>query len=148
MTDPTGARCPGCPHQTFVHGARGGCAADGCDCARDNHGRIVTRKLEPDTTTKCSACDQPLLIAVTNKGRHLPVDPDPIDDGHLILERIQFSPNRLVVHAHRTDEIIPDGTLRYRPHYDSCPSLKYRPNPKSKARREHQSKYPADKERT
>lgn len=32
-------QCPGCTHQTFVHGLSGGCSARDCDCTRDNTGR-------------------------------------------------------------------------------------------------------------
>lgn len=31
--------CPGCVHQSFVHGLAGGCSVRSCDCTRDNNGR-------------------------------------------------------------------------------------------------------------
>jgi hypothetical protein len=62
----------------------------------------------------CDSCKAPLKWAVTRKGHRMPLDPEPVPDGNLVL-------------TYEGDTVIAEGAptgttrARYQSHFASCP---------------------------
>jgi len=74
------------------------------------------------TTTACRSCGKPVVFAITDKGKEMPLDAEPSDDGTLKLYRFGSGEVRCSV-------VKPDH-LRYgrkdlrKSHFASCPEAK------------------------
>ncbi len=66
------------------------------------------------TTTPCSSCGQPMLFVKTEKGKMMPLDQEPCEDGNIILI------NGIAHYAKKTD-MFDAAEPRYKSHFASCP---------------------------
>lgn len=64
--------------------------------------------------TTCRSCKQPIRFGLTEKGRRMPIDPQPVPDGNVVFIDEQ---NVRVLSA---GEVV-DGP-RFQSHFVSCPS--------------------------
>lgn len=67
--------------------------------------------------SKCRSCKQPILFALTRKGRRIPLDPDPVENGNIRLTEVE---GRKLPLARVVDGTENPGP-RYRTHFASCP---------------------------
>ena len=64
---------------------------------------------------ECRSCHQPIVWVETTKGRRMPVDPEPVYAGNIVLrDREHLPPLELY---RKPDE----GTKRYISHFVTCP---------------------------
>lgn len=70
------------------------------------------------THDRCRSCRKPILWAETEKGRRIPIDPDPVSDGNVVLQRRDgFRPPLAIVRF-----VIPTGDgPRFKSHFATCP---------------------------
>lgn len=70
----------------------------------------------------CSSCGAPIRWVETPKGKRMPLDADPCDDGSVVVRgSVGYVISKLSAVQPRADE------LRYRPHWATCPhSLSWR----------------------
>ena len=67
---------------------------------------------------RCKSCRKPIVWAETEKGRRIPLDPDPVSDGNIILQqRGKFKPPLAIVRL----SIPTDETNRFKSHFATCP---------------------------
>jgi hypothetical protein len=66
----------------------------------------------------CRSCKKPIVWAETEKGRRIPIDPEPVNDGNITLhERERFLPPLAIVRFS-----IPTGEgIRFKSHFVTCP---------------------------
>jgi hypothetical protein len=65
----------------------------------------------------CRSCDAPVLWARTEKGRRIPLDPEPVENGNIVLrERHEAIPLALAI----PPAAFPDED-RYVSHFRTCP---------------------------
>lgn len=72
-------------------------------------------------STTCRSCDAPIRWArnvVTNKG--LPLDPDPVENGNLVLVDMGSDSEELTVRYVKRGEDV-GNAQRYQTHFVSCP---------------------------
>lgn len=78
-----------------------------------------------DVKPTCRSCRAPLLWALTEKGRRIPLDRNSVPDGNIELEETDEGPpmSRVVP---REDRILPGffHTPRYKSHFATCPNAK------------------------
>jgi hypothetical protein len=74
------------------------------------------------TTSECRSCHAKIVWAVTTKGRPIPIDPEPVPDGNIILEPRGTSwrplPPLATVWTHGAQ----DGVVLYKSHFATCPA--------------------------
>lgn len=68
---------------------------------------------------RCRSCPQQIRWAITAKGKRIPLDPDPFDDGNVTLELVAG-----VWHAtvHGDPASIPADAKRFISHFATCPN--------------------------
>lgn len=68
----------------------------------------------------CRSCGQEILWAVTAaKGRRIPLDPEPVPDGNVILVQVTTGVTEAVVL--RAEDRPAAGKARYVSHFSTCP---------------------------
>lgn len=82
-----------------------------------------------DTRAKCRACDAPIIWAVTERGKAMPLDADPDPAGNVIMT----GANKVGSNGHAGPEIKVLGNtadmfggepeVRYMPHHATCPEV-------------------------
>lgn len=77
-------------------------------------------------TNECRSCGAPIRWAITEKGRRMPLDPDPHPDGNVMVEHAAGADHSgVVVFAGRLLHEERDlGTPLYRSHFASCPDAR------------------------
>lgn len=72
----------------------------------------------------CRRCGAPITWAITEKGRRMPLDRDPVPDGNVVITELAGvrSPGGMIprVHVLHKDENPPGQ--RYKAHFATCPS--------------------------
>lgn len=68
---------------------------------------------------QCRSCRMPIIWHYTRKGKRVPLDPEPRDDGNVVIRDVFGSP---VAHVLAEGEAPLDGEPRYRVHFTSCPN--------------------------
>jgi len=68
-------------------------------------------------SAKCNSCDAPIIWALTENGKRMPVDAEPVRDGNIVLEH----------HGQRVTAIVRDAMLPgleplYKSHFATCPN--------------------------
>lgn len=76
----------------------------------------------PRNTGTCRGCQGPMLWALTDKGKGIPLDPDSVPDGNLVAAGEPAADGRMVVRYIRKGEELPEGTLRFKSHFATCPN--------------------------
>lgn len=66
---------------------------------------------------KCFSCGAEIVWALTEKGKRMPVDAEPVADGNLELD-VRTDPPLAIVHGQPTL----DGGPRYVSHFATCPN--------------------------
>lgn len=77
---------------------------------------------------RCKSCQAPIRWGRTEKGKGVPLDPEPVSDGNLLLDpdagMVLVGGNPVaelpVRHLRRGEDPGPDAT-RYRSHFATCP---------------------------
>lgn len=75
---------------------------------------------------KCRACPAQIWWAKTEKGKPMPVNAHPSDEGNLIIVSRPPQSASVIVHVLHADEDPPPEVQRYTPHFASCPGRKKR----------------------
>lgn len=88
----------------------------------------------------CSACRAPILWAITERGKAMPLDAEPDPAGNVILtgevRRTDHGSAPVAVVLGNTSELFGDpDTTRYMPHHASCPEAERFRRPALKRRR-------------
>lgn len=67
---------------------------------------------------RCRSCKRPIIWAETEKGRRMPIDPEPCSDGNITLQdRGRFHPPLAIVRF-----AIPTGSdAKFKSHFVTCP---------------------------
>jgi hypothetical protein len=68
---------------------------------------------------RCRSCRAPILWAVTEKNRRIPLDPEPTADGNILL---QPRGNFLLPLATVRFAVQLDNPLRFKSHFATCPN--------------------------
>jgi hypothetical protein len=68
---------------------------------------------------RCKGCDEWMVWLLTTQGRAMPLDPDPVPNGNIVIVR-DGGGGLLAEVLRRTDTPAP-GTPRYQSHFSSCP---------------------------
>lgn len=69
---------------------------------------------------KCRSCKAEILWVITQKGKRMPVDKEPTENGNLELhDQGQYRPPLAIVHSVKAP-----GVLRYISHFATCPQSK------------------------
>jgi hypothetical protein len=71
----------------------------------------------PEST--CKGCGDRIKWVSTTQGRAMPLDPDPVPNGNVVIVR-DGGGGLLAEYLRRTDTPAP-GTPRYQSHFSSCP---------------------------
>lgn len=81
------------------------------------------RQAEWDRTNapRCRSCGAVLIWAVTDSGRRMPLDFDPVPNGNLVLSRDRDSPRAIVLSPGQQPHV---SVPRYISHFSSCPHAK------------------------
>lgn len=72
----------------------------------------------------CRTCEAPIVWALTAKGKDIPVDEKPVDDGNLVLVDDTIETDRgpqKVKRARSPDALLEAGLPRYKSHFATCP---------------------------
>ena len=88
------------------------------------------------TPAKCSACGAAIVWAVTAKGKRMPVDPEPVVGGNLVLELAGSGAIVRVQTAAEKAEAAAVGKVlgtRYVSHFATCPAAARFRKPKAPA---------------
>jgi hypothetical protein len=65
---------------------------------------------------RCRSCNAPIRWAETEKGRRIPIDAQPVEDGNIVLQdRGKFRPPLAIVHF-----IPPQDVTVYKSHFATC----------------------------
>lgn len=76
----------------------------------------------PANTGTCRGCDADMRWAVTaERGKGVPLDPEPVDDGPLVFTGEQAGDGRMIVAYYREGVEAYRGMPRYRSHFETCP---------------------------
>jgi hypothetical protein len=77
-------------------------------------------------TGTCRSCAAPIVWTLTTKNRRMPLDPEPVNDGNVVVTgrilagRDRDTPTILVLRPGE-DEHLDADRLRYVSHFSSCP---------------------------
>lgn len=78
-------------------------------------------KLKP--TANCRSCAAPIRWGQTEGGNRIPLDPEPAEDGNVVVLRMVGGTPQIKVYGYRGD--IPASVpFRYRSHFVTCPQGK------------------------
>lgn len=69
--------------------------------------------------TTCSTCERPILWALSERGKPIPIDPQPRADGNIVLRALGGVEDR-VAHVLKPDETA-SAEPRYVSHFATCP---------------------------
>lgn len=87
----------------------------------------VVTAVQVGSSPRCRSCNAAIWFGLTAKGRRMPLDPQPVDDGNVVIERVDavIGMNAGValprVRVLRTDDIVGRDTPRYVSHFVTCP---------------------------
>ena len=70
---------------------------------------------------RCRSCKAPIMWAITEKNRRIPLDPQPCADGNILL---QFRGNFLLPLATVHFAVQLDNPQRFKSHFATCPNSK------------------------
>lgn len=76
---------------------------------------------------KCRSCGAPILWAITNRGKRIPLDAEPTFRGNMVVEAKSVEQNGHMVeqlHANVVSPLFDSKQNRYMPHHASCPDAK------------------------
>lgn len=99
-------------------------------------------------TAPCLACGAQIIWAIVeSSGLRMPVDPDPVEDGNVLLSvvpsgrarrvgagKVFCAPGTLLARVVRKDEEVEAGRPRRRPHFATCPKAGLRSRRQGKAK--------------
>lgn len=68
---------------------------------------------------RCKACNAEMLWALTESGKNIPLDPEPVEHGNLCLAALDPG-GPMVVHYIQDGETIGPLVPRYRSHFATC----------------------------
>jgi hypothetical protein len=68
---------------------------------------------------RCRSCKKPIIWAITEKNRRIPLDPEPVADGNILLTP---RGNFLAPLATVRFAVQLDNPLRYKSHFATCPN--------------------------
>lgn len=74
----------------------------------------------------CRSCRAAIIFVPTKSGKRMPIDPEPYDDGNVVL-RVpagMMGSGEKVAHLLADTEAPLEGELRFRSHFASCPNAK------------------------
>lgn len=70
----------------------------------------------------CRSCGARISWMKTDKGGTMPLDPDPVPDGNVIIvAKAEPRWTAHLAHVLSKDEAVPEGTKRYVSHFATCP---------------------------
>lgn len=72
-------------------------------------------------TGTCRSCEAPITWATTVKGRKMPLDPEPVDDGNVWVTRVAEDGTPLVAVALNAESVPELVRVRYVSHFVTCP---------------------------
>lgn len=67
----------------------------------------------------CRSCGADVLWAKTDAGKSMPLDPEPVDDGNVLLYR---TPEGLRAVVMSKGDHVPDNASRHKTHFATCPN--------------------------
>lgn len=71
-------------------------------------------------TASCRSCGAPIVFAVTERGKRIPIDAEPVENGNIALDRLQEPPRAYVLKTATAREMV-EGNL-YVLHFSTCPN--------------------------
>lgn len=74
-------------------------------------------------TSECRSCQAPIVWVITEKGRKMPVDVAPSDDGRFRKVRVEANGDKLV-HFVKDSEMEANTAKLYASHFQTCPEAK------------------------
>lgn len=75
----------------------------------------------PDHVVRCRGCGGPMRWAQNETtGRRVPIDPDPVPDGNLVLVALRPGATPLVRYLRKHEPVAPTSP-RYVSHFATCP---------------------------
>lgn len=82
--------------------------------------RPVRKATEP---SRCRSCDAAILWVTTMpKGKSMPIDAEPSDNGKFIVNFRPAENKLLAVHVNSCDAEAKQGRNRYSSHFETCPN--------------------------
>lgn len=100
---------------------------------------VATATQAGGPVARCSACHAVIWFGLTAKGKRMPLDPTPVDDGNVVIERVDavIGTNAEValprVRVLRKDDVVGRDTPRYVAHFVRCPAADRFRRPAAKA---------------
>lgn len=73
-----------------------------------------------DNTGRCRGCQAPMTWALTDRGKGIPLDPDPVPDGNLVQAGENADDGRMIVRYLAKGEEPEPGVARYKTHFATC----------------------------
>lgn len=76
-----------------------------------------------DGVSRCRTCHQAIWWAQTGSGRRIPIDPEPVPDGNVVVEHPGDHGEAMVTVLGRPEEqqLYADVGPRYQSHFATCP---------------------------
>ncbi|HSN21678.1 MAG TPA: hypothetical protein VLS49_13430 [Usitatibacter sp.] len=69
----------------------------------------------------CRSCSAPIIFAITKNDRRIPLDPEPVADGNILVTNGLDASGKPAKFAEQVDRAIqPPGKALYRSHFASC----------------------------
>lgn len=89
------------------------------------------------SSPRCHSCGVPIRFGLTAKGKRMPMDPTPVEDGNVVMDRLeqvmdqlaagdQFSPGQALPHVRvlAKGEVVDPDVPRYVSHFSTCTAPK------------------------
>ncbi len=86
------------------------------------------------SSPRCRTCSSPIWFGLTAKGRRMPMDPTPVEDGNMVVDRLEqvmdqlaganeSGPGKALPHVRvlAKGEAVDPATPRYVSHFATCP---------------------------
>jgi len=92
------------------------------------------------SSPRCRSCHAAVWFGLTAKGKRMPLDPAPVDDGNVVIERvdavigIDADVALPRVRVLRKDDVVGRETPRYVSHFATCPAAERHRRAKAGAR--------------